>query len=97
MNNTSPVTVCAITCPNCKHTIFSRAHHDMHSCQCGGVSIDGGFDYVKIAWREALVGNDPPPTRRIQVNASRQDLYADWNKSIDQWGVFPPECVLIDV
>jgi ribosomal protein L37AE/L43A len=46
--------VSAITCPKCKWTIFSRAHHDMHSCECGGVSIDGGFDYARVLWHGDL-------------------------------------------
>jgi hypothetical protein len=90
-----PVAVNAVTCPACKWTIFSRARHDMHSCECGGVSIDGGFDYMRGAWRPDIVGDGFPPGCKLQIEASRRELYGDWNSGADKFGKYPPECILV--
>mgnify|MGYP001558440678 CR=1 FL=1 len=73
--------VSTITCPSCGDEIFSRATHDCHSCSCETVAIDGGREYVKICFKDKM------PKQRIRyVNASRQELYDDWNKRIDKYG-----------
>jgi hypothetical protein len=41
-------TVNAIECQKCNEIIWSRWTHDMHSCGCGAVAIDGGQDYCRI-------------------------------------------------
>ena len=88
------VLVKALTCPRCKDTIFSRARHDMHSCSCGGISVDGGFDYLRVAWQESLVGHNPPAAFGLRLNLTREELFQDWNRRINKWGVLPPESVL---
>jgi hypothetical protein len=42
----------AIFCKHCKNIIYSRAHHDYHSCDCERCSVDGGFEYTR------LIGNE---------------------------------------
>jgi hypothetical protein len=88
------VIVNAMTCPNCKWTIFSRAGHDMHSCDCGGISIDGGFSYIRAAWRPDIVP-EPPPSFKLRVNATKRDLYDDWNHRKNKFGKLPPEAILM--
>jgi hypothetical protein len=36
-------------CTECGETIRSLYRHDMVSCKCGAISIDGGIDYTKIS------------------------------------------------
>jgi len=79
----------AVTCPKCKWTIYSRAHHDFHWCSCKEVAIDGGFDYVKLNFT-----TEKPPVIRILVEATRQDLYYDWNQGTEKFGSLPPDAVL---
>ena len=38
-----------IRCLKCLEIIHSMSVHDFVSCKCGLVSVDGGFDYVKIS------------------------------------------------
>jgi len=78
----------AIICLNCGDTIYSRARHDFHSCTCGKVSIDGGFDYIKISWH---TGNPQPVTKKITVNFSKEEIFQDWNKGIDKLGTIKKE------
>ena len=74
--------VVAIKCPNCGETIYSRARHDFRTCFCGNCSIDGGFDYIKVSAKNGL-----PNTFKVEVNATKQQLYDDWNKRINKYGV----------
>lgn len=72
----------AIVCDSCGDTIFSRARHDMRWCTCENVGIDGGFDYFKVS------GNLTRFKRvRITVMASKNQLYDDWNKNINKYGI----------
>mgnify|MGYP000642776699 CR=1 FL=1 len=36
-----------ITCNSCGDTIFSAHRHDMVSCSCGEVAVDGGNSYLR--------------------------------------------------
>ena len=36
-----------ITCKSCGDTIFSAHRHDMVSCSCGEVAVDGGNHYLR--------------------------------------------------
>lgn len=76
------VTVTAITCPSCKQTIYSRARHDYHSCECGDVFVDGGFDYLRYGRKDQV-----PEITKVKVNATKKELYDDWNRSIDKFGI----------
>lgn len=74
--------VSAIQCQKCKDIIYSRAHHDFHWCSCHSVAIDGGFDYVKIC------GNrEDFESVNYEVKATKKELYDDWNKMKDKYGV----------
>ncbi len=42
----------AVQCKLCGVTIESRHRHDFQTCDCGNISIDGGEDYWKRAYRE---------------------------------------------
>lgn len=74
--------VASLTCPSCNNVIFSRARHDYRSCSCGEIAVDGGFDYLKVSFKK-----EQPKSKRIRVYATRQELYDDWNKSIDKFGL----------
>jgi hypothetical protein len=66
------IRVTAIRCPRCDDILFSRAHHDFRSCTCGYCFIDGGFDYVRV-------GGDVGETFHLNIEATKKDLYDDWN------------------
>ncbi len=74
--------VTAIKCRRCGDTIFSRARHDYRKCSCGDIAIDGGFDYVKMAFSKLV----PVSFKKI-VNATKTELYDDWNKQTDKFGL----------
>lgn len=76
----------AIECPDCGDLVFSRARHDFRSCSCGAVSIDGGFDYLKVAGKIRIEDNKII-TKQIEVSASKNDLYWDWAKGRDKFGL----------
>ena len=75
----------AIECPKCKDIIYSRTRHDMHHCSCGEVSVDGGFDYLRITFDggKLKVINMPLPT-------SKKELYNDWNLKVNKFGIIKP-------
>lgn len=81
----------AIQCPNCKDIIFSRTHHDYHSCTCGGISIDGGFSDMKCGWDAQVVKHKEIKHLKLELNVSGVDLYNDWNKRMDKFGVIKEE------
>jgi hypothetical protein len=72
----------AIQCDKCGDIVFSRARHDMRWCNCGEVAIDGGFDYTKISYITSS-----PKRVEIEVNATKAELYNDWNNRIDDYGL----------
>jgi len=80
--------VSAIKCPCCGDTIYSRACHDYRSCSCFGVSIDGGFDYIKVSC-------DPKLSNiklcSVNVDATKDELYTDWNQKKDKFGLIRNE------
>lgn len=44
----------AVLCLNCNHVIYSMNRHDFHPCICkkDPVMVDGGKDYLKVAFSE---------------------------------------------
>ena len=81
-----PIETSAVYCKKCGTVLFSRATHDYRSCHCGGVAIDGGFDYCKINFKNE---NDMvffciilPKELTVKV------LYNDWNLSKDLYGFY---------
>lgn len=85
----APTVVSALTCPKCNWTIFSRAHHDMHWCNCGEVAVDGGLEYLRVNYKTVA-----PKVIRLIVNATKRELYDDWNLNKGKFGSLPPECIL---
>ena len=79
--------VIAIRCPKCKDAVYSRAGHDYRSCTCGSVAIDGGFSgYTRITG--FIEGGK---TIDVEVKATQRELYDDWNKRIDKFGLIKGE------
>ena len=73
----------AIICLNCHDVIFSRARHDFRTCSCGNISVDGGFDYMKISQQE----NAKFQQIKIEVDATKNELYNDWGSGKDKFGL----------
>jgi len=72
----------AIKCPVCLDTVFSRCRHDFRSCSCGELSIDGGFDYVKISFAKT-----PPRIFQINILQTKDQLFQDWRLEKDKFGL----------
>lgn len=75
----------AVQCKQCKDIIYSRARHDFRTCTCGAIFIDGGFDYIRIG------GDIEEPLIEVEVNATQQELYSDWNSTYDKFGLIKGE------
>lgn len=79
-------------CPNCGQEIYSRAQHDYKSCECGDISVDGGeYDYEDDTWkpfRVAMKDIKRLSQRIVKVSVEADELYADWNNSEDEYGVY---------
>jgi hypothetical protein len=80
-------TVLAIQCPQCFDIVYSRNRHDMRSCCCGSISIDGGFDYVKLSYDPSKVKLDESPTFKLVVPLTKKEIYDDWNRRKDELGI----------
>ena len=76
------ITVTAAICPKCHDKIYSRATHDFHSCSCGEIAVDGGFDYLRLCFPKIK-----PETIEINIDATKEELYIDWNKGINKFGI----------
>lgn len=72
----------AIICPSCGDIIYSRARNDFHCCSCRDVAIDGGFDYKKVCFK-----GERPKNIIIEIEATKEELYDDWNNRIDKFGI----------
>ena len=83
--------VMAIQCPICKDTVYSRARHDFRSCSCEAVSVDGGFDYLKVSVDEEKTGKIKVKPFKKTVHASRQDLLIDWSRGHNNFGLIKAE------
>ena len=76
------IKVTAIRCAKCGDILYSRARHDFHWCSCETVSIDGGFEYIKINGDLKNFLN----TFSIKTDSTKIDLYNDWNNEVDNFG-----------
>lgn len=70
-----------VRCKKCGEIIYSRARHDMRWCFCGGVAVDGGFDYFKVS---ANFGDFESVI--LELDVTKKELYDDWDKGIDLYG-----------
>ena len=77
-------------CQTCNNTIFSRARHDFRTCKCWqnkskrtGVAVDGGRDYFKVSLEKHFKGEQV----EIEVHLLSHELYDDWNRRYDRWGL----------
>jgi hypothetical protein len=85
MKTKNKTKVSAVECPYCFCVIYSRAHHDFHYCTCGKTAVDGGFEYQRILWTKKQ-----PKFVELEVRASKQQLYDDWNTGKNKFGLIPP-------
>ncbi len=77
-----------IICPACGDTVYSRANHDYRSCTCKLVAVDGGQapgGCARIAYDPAKI--NPPQTTSFELPVSLNDLYRDWNYSLNKYGL----------
>lgn len=56
-----------VYCENCGDAPYSAHVHDLASCKCGNVSVDGGMEYLK-----RLFHADKPKYRDISIEWSRE-------------------------
>lgn len=82
MNKKSKTLVSCIICPSCKDIIYSRARHDFRWCSCKEVAVDGGQDYFKVVFNKNI-----PKTVKKYVEASKKELYDDWDKGLNKFGI----------
>jgi len=41
----------AVRCLSCGDIVESKNRHDIQTCSCGNISVDGGLDYLKRSWK----------------------------------------------
>ena len=41
-------------CPECEDVLESTHRHDLKTCSCGNLSIDGGLAYAKRMWSKGM-------------------------------------------
>ncbi len=80
--------VTALKCQLCGDVIYSRDRHDFRKCTCGAISIDGGFDYMKVSFDQRSVG--PPEPFELGVDATKQELYDDYRDNGKRFGIIRP-------
>lgn len=74
-------------CPNCKDVIFSRSNHDYHNCTCGEIAVDGGFEYLRVAYKDVT----PERVDLRLFGVTKADLYRDWNTGKNRFGTIKNE------
>jgi len=82
-----PIRVSALKCIDCGDIVYSRARHDFRSCSCGAVSVDGGFEYMKISGDFTKMVS----LHNFLVDATQKQLYDDWNMRTDKFGLIRAE------
>ena len=74
-----------VICASCGNFIYSRARHDMHYCSCGETFIDGGGAYMRVGFKTM-----EPTHATFDVEATKEQLYDDWNTGTDKFGEEKP-------
>lgn len=78
----------AIFCEECNTTVYSRGHGDMRECECGRVVVYGGFlNYFKYDIKDKKTRYE---VRKININATPDDLYRDFESMSDNFGLLKP-------
>ena len=77
-------TVTAACCKKCRVWVYSRARHDFNSCPCGGVSVDGGRDYLKLSFDAGTV---QPQVKQFVIQATNKELFDDWTHGAYKFGL----------
>lgn len=85
------INIKALICPRCHDTIFSRATHDFRTCSCGGVFIDGGFDYCRFGITDPAIDPKTIAWTDIFVKISKKELHDDWKTGKDMFGLMMSE------
>ena len=52
ITNCTRVKVNAAKCLICGDLVVSKDRHDLNICSCGNISVDGGFDYLRRAYKD---------------------------------------------
>lgn len=74
----------AVRCKGCGNVLVSRARHDFRTCDCGSISVDGGqTDYLKVSF-DPKIGYEH---LEVDLDVTLQELYDDWNKGTDKFGI----------
>jgi hypothetical protein len=83
------MTVLCAECPKCQAIIYSRSLSDMKYCPCGAIFIDGGpdNDYVRVGTSLPEICTSNIRVFRREIDATKKDLYDDWNYNINKFGV----------
>lgn len=81
------IEVSTLQCPKCKDIIYSRTRHDFRYCGCGSIFVDGGFDYLKYGCDNDIDIKNIKQETILLKGLTKQDLYNDWNKRIDKYGL----------
>lgn len=72
----------AYRCPKCGSTVYSRSRHDYRWCPCETIAVDGGLDYTRVVYDDTI-----PERVELELDVTREELYSDWNKRTDKWGL----------
>jgi hypothetical protein len=77
------MTIIGVKCPVCSDIVFSRAVNDIRWCWCGSIEAHGGFIEPDIM----ISSNECPTFTTFELPVTPDELYDDWNLSIDKLGV----------
>lgn len=75
----------AYQCPKCQAVVFSRTRHDYRWCPCETIAVDGGLDYARVVYNDMI-----PERMELNIDVTREELYTDWNRRSDKWGIVHP-------
>jgi len=88
------VTIAAVQCPQCLTIVFSRARHDVRSCLCEDVSIDGGTEYTRLVYHKKF---PYPITLELVGGLTLDYLFHDWNSRQDRFGLIRTRKTVYDI
>lgn len=74
--------ITAIVCMHCKDILFSRTEDDTRVCSCGQSCVKGGTTNPQIGYKQLV-----PITITWETSATHHELFLDWAKNIDQYGL----------